>query len=163
MFSLTSVSGEPSPTRREAVKKKTAEYLMRAEQISSQYLRSNMGQGSTQTAVSGREVSLALTLCISEYANLLHILVIQRGPESTWSSLLECCGIHYMKTSQQICDEKNCIYSVSKCALVVQSLDQCCFVHIRHCLLCDHSILLGLHVAKGHNTWKHCNEKIADH
>uniref|UniRef100_A0A8C6KND9 Ribosomal protein S6 kinase C1 n=1 Tax=Nothobranchius furzeri TaxID=105023 RepID=A0A8C6KND9_NOTFU len=35
--------------RREAVKKKTAEYLMRAEQISSQHLRSNMGQGSTQT------------------------------------------------------------------------------------------------------------------
>lgn len=42
-------SGEPSPTRREAVKKKTAEYLMRAEQIASQHLRSSMGQGSTQT------------------------------------------------------------------------------------------------------------------
>uniref|UniRef100_A0A3B4UUQ1 Ribosomal protein S6 kinase polypeptide 1 n=1 Tax=Seriola dumerili TaxID=41447 RepID=A0A3B4UUQ1_SERDU len=55
---LQGVQGEPSPTRREAVKKKTAEYLMRAEQISSQHLRSNMGQGSTQTAVSGREVSL---------------------------------------------------------------------------------------------------------
>ncbi|XP_053737542.1 ribosomal protein S6 kinase delta-1 isoform X4 [Synchiropus splendidus] len=40
--------GEASPTRRDAVKKKTAEYLMRAEQISSQYLKSNMGQGSTQ-------------------------------------------------------------------------------------------------------------------
>lgn len=35
------------------MKKKTAEYLMRAEQISSQHLRSNMGQGSTQTVVSG--------------------------------------------------------------------------------------------------------------
>ncbi|TMS12337.1 Ribosomal protein S6 kinase delta-1 [Larimichthys crocea] len=46
---LQGVQGEPSPTRREAVKKKTAEYLMRAEQISSQHLRSNMGQGSTQT------------------------------------------------------------------------------------------------------------------
>uniref|UniRef100_A0A8D0AU36 non-specific serine/threonine protein kinase n=1 Tax=Sander lucioperca TaxID=283035 RepID=A0A8D0AU36_SANLU len=48
---LQGVQGEPSPTRREAVKKKTAEYLMRAEQISSQHLRSNMGQGSTQTAL----------------------------------------------------------------------------------------------------------------
>ncbi|XP_061609393.1 ribosomal protein S6 kinase delta-1 isoform X3 [Phyllopteryx taeniolatus] len=47
---LQGVQGEPSPTRREAVKKKTAEYLMRAEQISSQHLHSNMGQGSTQTA-----------------------------------------------------------------------------------------------------------------
>uniref|UniRef100_A0A665TQF8 Ribosomal protein S6 kinase polypeptide 1 n=1 Tax=Echeneis naucrates TaxID=173247 RepID=A0A665TQF8_ECHNA len=46
---LQGVQGEPSPTRREAVKKKTAEYLMRAEQISSQHLRSSMGQGSTQT------------------------------------------------------------------------------------------------------------------
>ncbi|XP_068433225.1 ribosomal protein S6 kinase delta-1 [Clinocottus analis] len=48
---LQGVQGEPSPTRREAVKKKTAEYLMRAEQISS--LRSNMGQGSTQTVALG--------------------------------------------------------------------------------------------------------------
>uniref|UniRef100_A0A8D3DUM6 Ribosomal protein S6 kinase C1 n=1 Tax=Scophthalmus maximus TaxID=52904 RepID=A0A8D3DUM6_SCOMX len=39
---LQGVQGEPSPTRREAVKKKTAEYLMRAEQISSQHLKSNM-------------------------------------------------------------------------------------------------------------------------
>uniref|UniRef100_A0A672ZU94 Ribosomal protein S6 kinase polypeptide 1 n=1 Tax=Sphaeramia orbicularis TaxID=375764 RepID=A0A672ZU94_9TELE len=46
---LQGVQGEHSPTRREAVKKKTAEYLMRAEQISSQHLRSNMGQGSTQS------------------------------------------------------------------------------------------------------------------
>uniref|UniRef100_A0A7N6B897 Ribosomal protein S6 kinase polypeptide 1 n=1 Tax=Anabas testudineus TaxID=64144 RepID=A0A7N6B897_ANATE len=48
---LQGVQGESSPTKREAVKKKTAEYLMRAEQISSQHLRSNMGQGSTQTVV----------------------------------------------------------------------------------------------------------------
>lgn len=48
-------SGEPSPTRREAVKKKTAEYLMRAEQISSQHLRSNMGQGSAQRVVRGEK------------------------------------------------------------------------------------------------------------
>ncbi|KAJ8270507.1 hypothetical protein GJAV_G00115700 [Gymnothorax javanicus] len=36
---LQGVQGEPSPTRREAVKRKTAEYLMRAEQISKQYLK----------------------------------------------------------------------------------------------------------------------------
>ncbi|KAM7367920.1 hypothetical protein PAMP_014185 [Pampus punctatissimus] len=52
---LQGVQGEPSPTRREAVKKKTAEYLMRAEQISSQHLRSNMGQGSTQTVAMGAQ------------------------------------------------------------------------------------------------------------
>lgn len=54
-------SGEPSPTRREAVKKKTAEYLMRAEQISSQHLRSNMGQGSAQRVVRGGGMSSDLT------------------------------------------------------------------------------------------------------
>ncbi|XP_017278803.1 ribosomal protein S6 kinase delta-1 [Kryptolebias marmoratus] len=52
---LQGVQGEPSAARREAVKKKTAEYLMRAEQISSQYLRSNMGQGSTQTVALGAQ------------------------------------------------------------------------------------------------------------
>ncbi|XP_018117287.1 ribosomal protein S6 kinase, 52kDa, polypeptide 1 L homeolog isoform X2 [Xenopus laevis] len=36
---LEGVQGEPSPTRREAVKKKTAEYLMRAESISSLSLK----------------------------------------------------------------------------------------------------------------------------
>nr|XP_057913199.1 ribosomal protein S6 kinase delta-1 isoform X2 [Doryrhamphus excisus] len=50
---LQGVQGESSPKRREAVKKKTAEYLMRAEQISCQHLRSNMGQGSTQTVMIG--------------------------------------------------------------------------------------------------------------
>uniref|UniRef100_A0A3B5BBJ2 Ribosomal protein S6 kinase C1 n=1 Tax=Stegastes partitus TaxID=144197 RepID=A0A3B5BBJ2_9TELE len=52
---LQGVQGEPSATRREAVKKKTAEYLMRAEQISSQHLKSNMGQGSTQTVAFGAQ------------------------------------------------------------------------------------------------------------
>ncbi|XP_034017522.1 ribosomal protein S6 kinase delta-1 [Thalassophryne amazonica] len=50
---LQGVQGESSPKRREAVKKKTAEYLLRAEQISSEHLRSGMGQGSTQTVVMG--------------------------------------------------------------------------------------------------------------
>lgn len=52
-LNYNALPGEPSPTRREAVKTKTAEYLMRAEQISSQHLKSSMGQGSTQTVVSG--------------------------------------------------------------------------------------------------------------
>lgn len=52
---LQGVQGEPSATRREAVKKKTAEYLMRAELISSQHLRSGMGQGSTQTVAFGAQ------------------------------------------------------------------------------------------------------------
>ncbi|KAM9798563.1 ribosomal protein S6 kinase delta-1 [Neosynchiropus ocellatus] len=52
---LKGVQGEASPTRRDAVKRKTAEYLMRAEQISSQYLTSNMGQGSTQKVVMGAQ------------------------------------------------------------------------------------------------------------
>ncbi|KAM9779524.1 ribosomal protein S6 kinase delta-1 isoform 2-T2 [Syngnathus typhle] len=50
---LQGVQGEPSPTRREAVKKKTAEYLMRAEQISSRHLCADMGQAPSQTLVVG--------------------------------------------------------------------------------------------------------------
>ncbi|XP_028295641.1 ribosomal protein S6 kinase delta-1 isoform X2 [Gouania willdenowi] len=52
---LQGVQGEPSAARREAVKKKTAEYLMRAEQLSCQQLLSNMGQGSTQTVALGAQ------------------------------------------------------------------------------------------------------------
>lgn len=58
---LQGVQGEPSATRREAVKKKTAEYLMRAEQISSQHLRSDMGQGSTQTVAFGVQCCSSLS------------------------------------------------------------------------------------------------------
>ncbi|KAF5891955.1 ribosomal protein S6 kinase delta-1, partial [Clarias magur] len=45
---LQGVQGEASPRKREAVKKKTAEYLMRAELIANTYLRDSMGQNSTQ-------------------------------------------------------------------------------------------------------------------
>uniref|UniRef100_A0A9J7YHP8 Ribosomal protein S6 kinase polypeptide 1 n=2 Tax=Cyprinus carpio TaxID=7962 RepID=A0A9J7YHP8_CYPCA len=45
---LQGVQGEVSPSRREAVKRKTAEYLMRAELISGQ-LKDSMGQSSTQS------------------------------------------------------------------------------------------------------------------
>ncbi|KAG7331774.1 hypothetical protein KOW79_005743 [Hemibagrus wyckioides] len=46
---LQGVQGEVSPRKREAVKKKTAEYLMRAELIASTYLKDSMGQNSTQS------------------------------------------------------------------------------------------------------------------
>ncbi|XP_072121251.1 ribosomal protein S6 kinase delta-1 isoform X2 [Mobula birostris] len=46
---LQGVQGEASPSRREAVKKKTAEYLMRAEQISTQCLRTSMDDSSLQS------------------------------------------------------------------------------------------------------------------
>ncbi|KAI5613825.1 ribosomal protein S6 kinase delta-1, partial [Silurus asotus] len=39
---------EVSPRKREAVKRKTAEYLMHAELIASTYLKDSMGQNSTQ-------------------------------------------------------------------------------------------------------------------
>uniref|UniRef100_A0A8C7G9E9 Ribosomal protein S6 kinase polypeptide 1 n=1 Tax=Oncorhynchus kisutch TaxID=8019 RepID=A0A8C7G9E9_ONCKI len=61
---LQGVQGEPSPTRREAVKRRTAEYLMRAEQISNQlyknlsyvHLSQAMGaQSSTATCRGGQQ------------------------------------------------------------------------------------------------------------
>uniref|UniRef100_H3A6J1 Ribosomal protein S6 kinase delta-1 n=1 Tax=Latimeria chalumnae TaxID=7897 RepID=H3A6J1_LATCH len=50
---LEGVQGEPSPTRREAVKKKTAEYLMRAEQISTQHLKNSSANGSLHSVPPG--------------------------------------------------------------------------------------------------------------
>ncbi|KAM4771815.1 ribosomal protein S6 kinase delta-1 [Rhinophrynus dorsalis] len=41
---LEGVQGEPSPTRREAVKKRTAEYLMRAESISNLWFNPSAGE-----------------------------------------------------------------------------------------------------------------------
>ncbi|TRY84465.1 hypothetical protein DNTS_035819 [Danionella cerebrum] len=51
---LQGVQGEASPSRREAVKRKTAEYLMRAELISEQ-LKDGMGQSSTQSTALGSQ------------------------------------------------------------------------------------------------------------
>ncbi|XP_056337502.1 ribosomal protein S6 kinase delta-1 [Danio aesculapii] len=51
---LQGVQGEVSPSRREAVKRKTAEYLMRAELISAQ-LKDGMGQSSTQSRALGSQ------------------------------------------------------------------------------------------------------------
>ncbi|XP_067845025.1 ribosomal protein S6 kinase delta-1 isoform X2 [Heptranchias perlo] len=50
---LQGVQGEPSPSRREAVKRKTAEYLMRAEQISTQCLRASMENDSVHSRPPG--------------------------------------------------------------------------------------------------------------
>ncbi|XP_064195326.1 ribosomal protein S6 kinase delta-1 isoform X2 [Anguilla rostrata] len=55
--SQSEYGGEPSPTRREAVKKKTAEYLMRAEQISSQYLKDALEKGPMETVTQGSQGS----------------------------------------------------------------------------------------------------------
>ncbi|KAL2082178.1 hypothetical protein ACEWY4_021996 [Coilia grayii] len=54
---LQGVQGEVSPSRREAVKRKTAEYLMHAEQLSNQHahIYDIMGQSSTQSAVLGSQ------------------------------------------------------------------------------------------------------------
>ncbi|XP_041108632.1 ribosomal protein S6 kinase delta-1-like isoform X2 [Polyodon spathula] len=51
---LQGVQGEPSPTRREAVKKKTSEYIMRAEQISNRYLKASTENGSIETTPPGQ-------------------------------------------------------------------------------------------------------------
>ncbi|XP_067273503.1 ribosomal protein S6 kinase delta-1 isoform X2 [Pseudorasbora parva] len=51
---LQGVQGEVSPSRREAVKRKTAEYLMRAELISAK-LKDSMGQSSTQSRTLGSQ------------------------------------------------------------------------------------------------------------
>lgn len=86
-------SGEPSPKRREAVKKKTAEYLMRAEQIASQHLRSSMGQGSTQTVVIEISSSQSLRLKLCCHSGQIDWTWLMLTPSLVLSKALgvQCC------------------------------------------------------------------------
>lgn len=81
------VLGEVSPSRREAVKRKTAEYLMRAELISGQ-LKDSMGQSSTQSRVSVRYFTFIMKWMKWDASfikyTFLHLLLIDYVKVNKW-------------------------------------------------------------------------------
>uniref|UniRef100_A0A8D0AMY4 Ribosomal protein S6 kinase polypeptide 1 n=1 Tax=Sander lucioperca TaxID=283035 RepID=A0A8D0AMY4_SANLU len=138
---LQGVQGEPSPTRREAVKKKTAEYLMRAEQISSQHLRSNMGQGSTQTVVSGRESLLDYSP--SEELRAYRVL----GVIDKVSLLLTSLGLR-----------KSSDCGRTKRTIMPHSVPH--MVQLRKFIVSEDTVFLLLQYAEGGKLWSHIGKYL---
>uniref|UniRef100_A0A3B4FP58 Ribosomal protein S6 kinase C1 n=1 Tax=Pundamilia nyererei TaxID=303518 RepID=A0A3B4FP58_9CICH len=135
---LQGVQGEPSATRREAVKKKTAEYLMRAEQISSQYLRSNMGQGSTQTVVSGSEMLVHRLSSPSEELRAYRVLgVIDK--------------VCFQFTSVGLRKSSDC--GRTKTNIMPRSVPH--MVQLRKFVVSEDTVFLLLQYAEGGKLWSH--------
>uniref|UniRef100_A0A3Q3IN79 Protein kinase domain-containing protein n=1 Tax=Monopterus albus TaxID=43700 RepID=A0A3Q3IN79_MONAL len=138
---LQGVQGEPSPTRREAVKKKTAEYLMRAELISSQHLKSNMGQGSPQAVVSRKEMPLQIP---SEELRAYRVLgVIDKVSLPSCPSSLVICTL-MLKSSD--CER-------AKKTIMPHSVPH--MVQLRKFIVSEDTVFLLLHYAEGGKLWSH--------
>uniref|UniRef100_A0A672I0H0 Ribosomal protein S6 kinase polypeptide 1 n=1 Tax=Salarias fasciatus TaxID=181472 RepID=A0A672I0H0_SALFA len=135
---LQGVQGEPSATRREAVKKKTAEYLMRAELISSQHLRSNMGQGSTQTVVSGRRMSRSPSEDLRAYRVLG---VIDK--------------VSFLRTSYKL---KSSDCGRTRRTIMPHSVPH--MVQLRKFIVSEDAVFLLLHYAEGGKLWSHIGKYL---
>uniref|UniRef100_A0A672QI86 PX domain-containing protein n=1 Tax=Sinocyclocheilus grahami TaxID=75366 RepID=A0A672QI86_SINGR len=99
---LQGVQGEVSPSRREAVKRKTAEYLMRAELISGQ-LKDSMGQSSTQSRALGSQCCGGLWAEQTHSDELKHYRVLGIIDKvQYYVSILKLHYDHYCITTQQI-------------------------------------------------------------
>uniref|UniRef100_A0A8B9HE28 Ribosomal protein S6 kinase C1 n=1 Tax=Astyanax mexicanus TaxID=7994 RepID=A0A8B9HE28_ASTMX len=131
---LQGVQGEASPSRREAVKKKTAEYLMRAELISSTHLKDSMGQNSTQNRVSPADntavfIPLDFFYILSPYTHK-HKHGLRKSSE---------CG-RVKKT------------------VVPRTVPN--MVRLRKFIVCEDSIFLLLHYAEGGKLWSHITKYL---
>ncbi|XP_055362390.1 ribosomal protein S6 kinase delta-1 isoform X2 [Betta splendens] len=152
---LQGVQGEPSPTRREAVKKKTAEYLMRAEQISSQHLGSNMGQGSTQTVALGAnccpstsrggQQSLAEELRAYRVLGVIDkvLLVVDKRTQETF--ILK--GLRRSSDCGQ-----------TKRTIMPHSVPH--MVQLRKFIVSEDTVFLLLHYAEGGKLWSHIGKYL---
>ncbi|XP_068199080.1 ribosomal protein S6 kinase delta-1 [Antennarius striatus] len=154
---LQGVQGEPSPTRREAVKKKTAEYLMRAEQISSQYLRNSMGQGSTQT-VGFREQCCATTSrggqqSPSEELRTYRVLgVIDKVLLVMDKRTQETFILKGLRKSSDA--------GLTKRTIVPQSVPH--MVQLRKFIVSEDTVFLLLQYAEGGKLWSHIGKYLHD-
>uniref|UniRef100_A0A672QIE5 Ribosomal protein S6 kinase polypeptide 1 n=1 Tax=Sinocyclocheilus grahami TaxID=75366 RepID=A0A672QIE5_SINGR len=146
---LQGVQGEVSPSRREAVKRKTAEYLMRAELISGQ-LKDSMGQSSTQSRVSQTHSDE-----LKHYRVLGIIDKVQY-----YVSILKLHYDHYCITTQQILKIIKGIglRKSSACGRVKKTIVPCSvpnMVQLEKCIISEDSIFLLLHYAEGGKLWSH--------
>ncbi|KAM9354159.1 ribosomal protein S6 kinase delta-1 isoform 2-T2 [Pholidichthys leucotaenia] len=152
---LQGVQGEPSATRREAVKKRTAEYLMRAEQISSLHLITSMGQGSTQTVAFGAQ-------CCSS---------MSRGGQQRPSEELRAYRVLGVidkvllvmdKRTQETFILKG-LRKSSDCGWVKKTIMPHSVPHmvkLRKFVVCEDSVFLLLEFAEGGKLWSHIGKYL---
>ncbi|XP_068609707.1 ribosomal protein S6 kinase delta-1 [Brachionichthys hirsutus] len=152
---LQGVQGEPSPTRREAVKTKTAEYLMRAEQISSQHLRNSMGQGPTQnvgfreqccpTSSRGGQQNPAEELGIYRVLGIIDkvLLVMDKRTQETF----------ILKGLRKSSDS-----GLTKRTIVPQSVPH--MVQLRKFIVSEDTVFLLLQYAEGGKLWSHIGKYL---
>ncbi|XP_014324690.1 ribosomal protein S6 kinase delta-1 [Xiphophorus maculatus] len=152
---LQGVQGEPSASRREAVKKKTAEYLMRAEQISGLHLRSNMGQGSTQTVAFGAQ-------CCSSSS--------RGGQQSPSDELIAYRVIGVINKVLLVIDKRTQetfilkgLRKSSDCGLAkktIMPLSVPHMVQLRKFIISEDTVFLLLHYAEGGKLWSHIGKYL---
>uniref|UniRef100_A0A147A5E8 Ribosomal protein S6 kinase delta-1 n=1 Tax=Fundulus heteroclitus TaxID=8078 RepID=A0A147A5E8_FUNHE len=154
---LQGVQGEPSASRREAVKKKTAEYLMRAEQISALHLRSSMGQGSTQTVAFGAQCcssssrggqqSLSDELTAYRVIGVINkvLLVMDKRTQETFI-------LKGLRKSSDCGQAKKNIMPLS-----VQHM-----VQLRKFIMSEDTVFLLLHYAEGGKLWSYIGKYLCN-
>ncbi|XP_007230021.3 ribosomal protein S6 kinase delta-1 [Astyanax mexicanus] len=150
---LQGVQGEASPSRREAVKKKTAEYLMRAELISSTHLKDSMGQNSTQNR------ALAAQCCKGSWGQQT-----QADELSNYRVLgvIDKVLLVMDKRTQEMFVLKG-LRKSSECGRVKKTVVPRTvpnMVRLRKFIVCEDSIFLLLHYAEGGKLWSHITKYL---
>lgn len=150
---LQGVQGEVSPSRREAVKKKTAEYLMRAELISSTHLKDSMGQNSTQNR------ALAAQCCKGSWGQQT-----QADELSNYRVLgvIDKVLLVMDKRTQEMFVLKG-LRKSSECGRVKKTVVPRAvpnMVRLKKYIVCEDSIFLLLQYAEGGKLWSHITKYL---
>uniref|UniRef100_A0AAR2J6D5 Ribosomal protein S6 kinase delta-1 n=1 Tax=Pygocentrus nattereri TaxID=42514 RepID=A0AAR2J6D5_PYGNA len=143
---LQGVQGEVSPSRREAVKKKTAEYLMRAELISNAHLKDSMGQSSTQNRGSWGQQSQS-----DELHNYRVLGVIDKVSSNTPEVLL---SFNYVLKGLRKSSECGRV----KKTVIPRTVPN--MVRLRKFIVSEDSVFLLLQYAEGGKLWSHITKYL---
>eukprot|EP00062_Callorhinchus_milii_P019241 gi/632973606/ref/XP_007903234.1/ PREDICTED: ribosomal protein S6 kinase delta-1 [Callorhinchus milii] len=152
---LQGVQGEPSPSRREAVKRKTAEYLMRAEQISSQYLRTSAENGSVHSKPPGPLSSRPAWNLRSPAEELRAFRVL---------GVIDKVLLVLDSRTQETCVLKG-LRKSSKCSRNRKTIIPHCvpnMVRLRKHIISEDTIFLLLHYAEGGKLWSYANKFLRE-
>uniref|UniRef100_A0A8B9Q899 non-specific serine/threonine protein kinase n=1 Tax=Apteryx owenii TaxID=8824 RepID=A0A8B9Q899_APTOW len=146
---LEGVQGESSPTRREAVKRKTAEYLMRAEKISSLYHKPSedasisMPPGSLSSRPSWNLRSPAEELKAFRVLGVIDKVILQS--EGTTDLFVLCQGLR--KSSE---------YSRSRTTIIPRCVPNMVCLH--KYIISEESVFLVLQHAEGGKLWSYISK-----
>ncbi|XP_056620164.1 LOW QUALITY PROTEIN: ribosomal protein S6 kinase delta-1 [Triplophysa dalaica] len=144
---LQGVQGEASPSRREAVKRKTAEYLMRAELISTN-LKYSMGQSSTQSRGLGPQCCGVSWSEQTHTEELKHYRVL---------GIIDKVLLVMDKRTQETFILKG-LRKSNECGRVKKTVIPRYvpnMVGLEKCIISEDSIFLLLHYAEGGKLWSH--------